>query len=54
MSEPKFTQGPWKNVKKQDYYNLGVTEHYYDVYQIINAKNEIVAKKNKNCLELHH
>lgn len=44
MSEPKFTEGPWNNVKKQDYYNLGVTEHYYDVYHILNTKGEIIAK----------
>lgn len=44
MSEQKFTKGPWNNVKKQDYYNHGLTEHYYDVYHIINAKGEIIAK----------
>lgn len=55
MSEPKFTKGPWKNVKKQDYYNLGVTEHYYDVYEIRDENNKIITKldaegmgKNKN------
>lgn len=44
MSEPKFTKGPWKNVKKQDYYNLGVTEHYYDVYEIRDENNKIITK----------
>ena len=44
MSEPKFTKEPWNSVKRQDYDNLGLTEYYYDVYHIINAKGEIIAK----------
>ena len=44
MSEPKFTKGPWKNVKTHSYYNLGVTEHYYDVYEIKDANNKIITK----------
>lgn len=47
MSEPKFTKGPWKYVKKQDYYNCGVTEHYYDVYEVVDSKNHLIAKAGK-------
>lgn len=51
MPEPKFTKGPWKHVKKQDYYNLGVTEYYYDVYEIKDANNKIIAKLDAEGME---
>ena len=44
MSEPKFTKGPWKNVKTHSYCNYGVMEHYYDVYEIKDANNKIITK----------
>ena len=51
MSEPKFTKGPWKCTKTQDYYNLGVTEHYYDLYEIKDENNKIITKLDAEGME---
>lgn len=42
--ETKVSPWPWKCVKGKSYCNLGVTEHYYDIWQIKDANQKVIAK----------